>query len=126
MTSEMESKLNSIISGKTTVEEVVNETISVLRKYLDKYNEVKDLVGRNLGNVLGLLKYEKCKICDLEAYQDGLCKYHYDANKKLDDALKIWRERSGLKEEEVIKKLLISKSTGKFIKDVLKYKSKMM
>jgi DNA topoisomerase-1 len=126
MTSVMESKLNSIISGKTTVEEVVNETISVLRKYLDKYNEVKDLVGRKLGNVLGLLKYEKCKICDLEAYQDGLCKYHYDANKKLDEALKIWRERSGLKEEEVIKKLLISKSTGKFIKDVLKYKSKMM
>ena len=126
MTSEMESKLNSIISGKTTVEEVVNETINVLQKYLEKYNQVKDIVGKKLGNVLGLLKYERCKICELETYKDGLCKYHYDANKKLIEVFKIWRERSGLGEEEIIKKLLKSKSTGKFIKDILRYKSKMM
>ena len=123
LTRKMEEKLNAIIRGKVREQEVVDETIKMLESYLSKYYEVKKVIGEKLGSVLGLVSYKQCKICKLEAVSpNGLCKYHEQALNKLKEALKIWEERSGLSESQVLKKLATSSATGKFVKDVIKLK----
>ncbi|BAB66257.1 DNA topoisomerase I [Sulfurisphaera tokodaii] len=119
LTSKMEEKLNEILDGKETVEGVVAETINTLRIYLDNYNKYKDQIGIKLAKILGLMKYKKCKFCDLEAEYDNLCKYHYNAYMKLKETLKVWKERTKLEDKDILKKIYSSKTTGKYIKDMI-------
>lgn len=119
LTSKMEEKLNSILQGKVRTEDVVNETIDLVKGYLEKYDKFKVQIGEKLAKILGLVPYRKCKYCELEAEKDGLCKYHYEASNKLKETIKIWKERTDLDEKSILKKIYTSKSTGKFVKDVI-------
>ena len=119
LTSKMEEKLESIMEGKITVDDVVRETVTILSNYLKNYEKVKDKIGIKLSKILGLKGYEKCKFCELEAEHNGLCKYHYEALVKLKEAIEIWKKRTGLDEKQILKKIYSSKSTGKYVKDVI-------
>ncbi|BFH74271.1 DNA topoisomerase I [Sulfurisphaera javensis] len=119
LTAEMEEKLNSILDGKETVDKVVEDTVITLKKYLENYEKYKDQIGIKLAKILGLVKYKKCKYCDLEAEYGDLCKYHYEATIKLKEALNTWKERTKLDEKDILKKIYRSKSTGKFVKDII-------
>ncbi|AAY80705.1 DNA topoisomerase I [Sulfolobus acidocaldarius] len=119
LTSEMEKKLNGIISGKFSENEVVEETKKLIEKYINEFENSKNDIGTKIGKILGLLEYKKCKYCELEVYKDDLCKYHLNAIKLLKDNLKIWKERTDLTEESIIKKLKKLNTAGKFIRDVL-------
>lgn len=118
-TSKMEEKLDSIKEGKTAVDDVVNETIKTLETYLNNYEKYKDEIGNKLAKILGLKEYNKCKFCELEAEQDGLCKYHHEASLKLKEVLSLWKSRTKMNEKQILKKIYSSKSTGKYIKDVI-------
>ncbi|WP_443296380.1 DNA topoisomerase I [Stygiolobus sp. CP850M] len=123
LTKKMEEKLNAIIDGKANEQEVVDETVKILESYMSKYQEVKKHIGEKLGGVLGLVSYKPCKICKLEAISvNGLCKYHNEALRKLRESLLVWKERSGMGEPQIIKKLLTSSSTGKYVKEVIEKK----
>ena len=119
LTSKMEEKLDSVIEGKLTVDDVVKETIFMLSNYMKNYEKVKDEIGIKLSKILGLKKYEKCKFCELEAEYNGLCKYHYDALVKLKEAIEVWKKRTKLDEKQILKKINTSKSTGKYVRDVI-------
>ncbi|MCY0882536.1 MAG: DNA topoisomerase I, partial [Acidianus infernus] len=66
-----------------------------------------------------LVKYNKCKLCDFEAIKDGLCKYHLIAKEKLNEAIKIWKDRTGYDIKTILKYIRGSKSTGKLISDFM-------
>ncbi|BCU71221.1 DNA topoisomerase I [Stygiolobus caldivivus] len=120
LTKKMEEKLNAIIDGKAKEQEVIDDTVKMLEQYLDKYQEVKKPIGEKLGGVLGLVRYTQCKVCRLEATgSNGLCKYHETALKKLRESLTVWKERSGLSETVIIKKISASSSTGKYVKEII-------
>ena len=119
LTSKMEEKLESIIEGKITVDDVVKETTFILSNYLKNYEKVKDKIGIKLSEILGLKNYEKCKFCELKAEYNGLCKYHYEALIKLKEAIGIWKRRTKMDEKTILKKIYTSKSTGKYVKDVI-------
>jgi len=119
LTSKMEEKLESIIEGKITVDDVVKETTFILSNYLKNYEKVKDKIGIKLSEILGLKNYEKCKFCELKAEYNGLCKYHYEALVKLKEAIEMWKRRTKMDEKTILKKIYTSKSTGKYVKDVV-------
>lgn len=121
LTSKMEERLNEILDGKETVERVVSDAINSLKLHLETYEKYKPQIGEKLAKILGLIKYNKCKFCELEAEYNGLCKYHYNAQTKLREIINIWKERTQLKEEDIIKKIYRSKSTGKFVKDIISH-----
>ncbi|ACP35408.1 DNA topoisomerase I [Sulfolobus islandicus L.S.2.15] len=121
MTADMENKLEMIKTGKILESEVIKENIEKLNKFIEEYKANKDRVGESLAKALGLIKIVKCKFCDLEQYKDGLCKYHYEAKTKLLDAVRIWEERTKYDHKKILKRISSSKSTGKYVKDIVTY-----
>ncbi|WP_373467948.1 DNA topoisomerase I [Acidianus infernus] len=119
MTADMEDKLDEIIYGKKNKDEVINEVKDKISKYFEKYNEEKKIIGLELAKGLNLVKYNKCKLCDFEAIKDGLCKYHLIAKEKLNEAIKIWKDRTGYDIKTILKYIRGSKSTGKLISDLM-------
>ncbi len=117
MTADMEDKLNEIIYGKVNKEEVIEEVKNKISKYFEKYN--KEIIGMELAKGMNLIKYNKCKLCDFEAENDGLCKYHLIAKEKLNEAIKIWKDRTDFDTQTILKHIKGSKSTGKLISDIL-------
>lgn len=121
MTAEMEEKLNNIIYGKITKEDVIEESKQRISSYLSVFSTRKKMIGEIISKGLNLITYNKCKLCDFEATEKGLCKYHLMAFNKLDEELKIWKNRTGYEKIKILKLLKGKKSTGKLIRDVIEY-----
>ncbi|WP_338601578.1 DNA topoisomerase I [Sulfolobus tengchongensis] len=121
MTADMENKLELIKTGNISENYVIKENIERLNKFIEEYKVNKDKVGESLAKGLGLVKVARCKLCDLEQYKDELCKYHYEAKLKLLDTVKIWEERTGYDYKKILKRIGNSRSTGKYVKDVVAY-----
>ncbi|MEM1599939.1 MAG: DNA topoisomerase I [Sulfolobaceae archaeon] len=119
MTADMESKLELIEAGKLTQEEVIKNNIKRLNEFIEEYKINKNNIGISLGKALGLIKYNKCKLCDIEVYEEGLCKYHYEAKQKLKDGISVWKERTNYDEKKILKIIKSSKATGKYVKDII-------
>ncbi len=120
MTAYMEQKLNDIVFGKTSSEEVVNEMKEKIAKYVQVFNDNKQKIGEKIAKGLGYLQYQRCKYCDFEVEERGMCRYHLDAAGKLQEGIAEWVKRTGYPKDRVIKLLEKSKYTGKFILDVVK------
>ena len=119
LTRELERDLEEIKRGKKTIEEVEEETKNIILELIRQYREKSIEIGRELGAYLRLLSYEKCRLCWLPAYKSGYCELHYRAKEALDAALKEW-ERRGIDKEKAIKMLLKSRSTGEYVKDLMR------
>ncbi|ARM76515.1 DNA topoisomerase I [Acidianus manzaensis] len=121
MTAEIEEKLNNIIFGKIKKEEVIEESKKRISSYISLFATRKNIVGEKISKGLNIIKYTKCKLCELESTENGFCKYHNEAMNRLNEAVKIWRERTGYDDKTIIKMIRGKKSTGKLINDMIKY-----
>jgi DNA topoisomerase-1 len=50
---------------------------------------------------------------------DGLCKYHYQALKRVHEAYSEWKTRKRVSFDEYVLTLLRLKSTGDYVKEVI-------
>ncbi len=119
LTRRFEREMELIREGKRRRDEVVAEAKKVLKELMARYVKHMDEAGLKLAIALGsIAPTRKCRLCHLEAERDGLCKYHYEAKRKLIESYKVWKERTGLSWEEYLKKM--SRSGGDWVKDVAK------
>ncbi len=119
LTRKFEKEMELIREGKKKREEVIKEAKKVLKELLSKYISNIDDAGLKLAIALGAVKPPiKCKLCNLEAKEGGLCNYHLEAKRRLLEGYKVWRERTGISWEEYLKKM--SKNGGDWVKDVAK------
>ncbi|AWR97748.1 DNA topoisomerase I [Acidianus sulfidivorans JP7] len=121
LTAEIEDKLNEIIFGRTKKEDVIEETKKRISSYISLFSSRKTTVGEKISKGLGIIKYNNCKLCNLESTENGFCEYHNKAISKLHEAIKIWKERTGYDESTILKIIKGKKSTGKLISDIIKY-----
>jgi len=64
----------------------------------------------------------RCIICSKES-NDKLCKYHKMAYDKLEECYNTWRSAyKDITWEDYLKRILELDETGKWVKDVIKYK----
>ncbi|MEM0025068.1 MAG: DNA topoisomerase I [Zestosphaera sp.] len=128
LTREVEEKLNKIIVGETTREEVVKEVISVLRPKLvnvkkllesnESISELRRLAGLNDGNSVCVL----CQRLGEFAY-DGLrlCRFHGRAYEELKNAYKLWSRKTKISFIEFLNKVLTLRSSGRYVKEVAEF-----
>lgn len=110
-------------SGKSRLQ-VIEEAKGVIKKLLENFNQQINNIGTLLSTRLGITdSYVKCSIptCRREVHENSLCKYHYEALKKLRDSYEEWYQRKNITYKEYLRKLLNMKSTGMFIRDVIEH-----
>lgn len=120
MTAEMEGMLRKVQKGELDKDYVIEVARKKLKEYFSKYEKYEEKIGTELAKPLGLVKYTKCKLCSLEAKYGELCEWHYEALRNLKEKIRIWTERTGYSEKEVMRKLYKLSSVGKYVKDVIK------
>ncbi|MGC8975351.1 MAG: DNA topoisomerase, partial [Thermoprotei archaeon] len=127
LTREVEEKLNMIITGGLSRDDVVREVVSVLRPRLINVKkliessgatrELRRLAGLNDGN-------SSCVLCQrlAESSYDGLrlCKFHGRAYERLIEAYKMWGKKTRISFYEFLDKVSTLKFSGKYVKEVAK------
>jgi DNA topoisomerase-1 len=124
LTRKFELLMEDVMKGRKKRKEVIDEAQKVLLGLLERFNENLVAVGESLAKRLMLVENtEKCIIdtCTLDAYAKGLCKIHYEALENLYKTYELWRERKEITFDQYINKLAKMKSTGRFVKEVIKY-----
>lgn len=125
LTREVEEKLNKIIMGEFSRDDVVREVISVLRpklinvkKLLESDGSIKELrrlAGLNDGN-------SSCVLCQrlAETTYDGLrlCRFHGIAYEELKRTYGTWSRKTKVSFHEFLNKVLTLRSSGKYVKEV--------
>ncbi|MEM0045528.1 MAG: hypothetical protein QW229_05525, partial [Desulfurococcaceae archaeon] len=105
-------------------EHVIMEAKRVLVDLLTRFNSYINDAGLLLAKKLSLVdNYAKCIIpgCRGDAYKDKLCKVHYAAYEALIQGYSEWRSRKSISFDNYVSKLAEMGSTGKYVKDVIKY-----
>lgn len=120
LTTEMENMLKDVQRGKIDKDQAIELVKRKLSEYFTKYSNIEEKIGLALAKPLGLVKYEKCEICELEAFKDKLCEWHFEALKNLKEKINLWKIRTGYSEGVIIKKLYKSSATGIYTKEVIK------
>ena len=119
LTRKFEREMELIREGKKRREEVVEEAKRILKTLMNKYIMHMDEAGLKLAIALGAVRpAKKCKLCNLEAEEEGLCKYHLEAKRRIVRNYKVWKERTGISWEEYLRKM--SRSGGEWVKEVAK------
>jgi len=125
LTREVEEKLDKIITGELSRDEVVREVASVLKPRLinikkllesdESVNELRRLAGLNSGDA-------SCVICQrlAEFSYEGLrlCRFHGIAYERLREAYEAWSKKTKISFVEFLNKVLTLKSSGKYVKEV--------
>jgi len=118
LTRKFEEKMNSIMKGEASREEVVSEAKELLKHLLSKYKPHLRFVGKKLAVALGEEAPEKkCALCNREA-KDELCFIHEEAYSALTAAYPEWKKRLGVGYGEYLQKLAKLKSTGGAVREV--------
>jgi DNA topoisomerase-1 len=124
LTRKFELLMEDVMQSRRKRREVIDEAQRVLLRLLERFNENLGAVGESLAKRLMLVENsKKCLIdtCTLDAYAKGLCKIHYEALESLYKTYEQWRERKEVTFDQYINKLAKMKSTGRFVKEVIKY-----
>ena len=122
LTRTFESMINDVMKGVRRREEVVNSAKEVIKKLVSRFDNHAPEVGLILARRMGISSnYTKCSIpsCRREAHVDGLCKYHYQALKRVHEAYSEWKTRKRVSFDEYVLTLLRLKSTGDYVKEVI-------
>ncbi len=121
LTRYFEQEMMNIRMGSRRRSDVVAEAKKTLLRLIEEFDAKKTEIGEKLSYRLGYMKPpEKCMLCSREAYQGGLCRYHYEALKTIKEKYNEWRAREGVSWEEYISAVGRLKSTGKWVIDVIK------
>lgn len=124
LTRKFEVLMEDIMRGLKRKESVIEEARKVILDLLAKFDLHVSDVGSLLARRLSLLdNYEKCAIpgCRGEKFKDNVCKIHYKAYEMLVQKYNEWKHRKDISFEEYVTKLLRLKSTGSYVKEVIKY-----
>ncbi|MEM4570081.1 MAG: DNA topoisomerase I [Desulfurococcaceae archaeon] len=124
LTRTFEVLMNDIVKGLRRREHVIMEAKRVLVDLLTRFNSYINDAGLLLAKKLSLVdNYAKCIIpgCRGDAYKDKLCKVHYAAYEALIQGYSEWRSRKSISFDNYVSKLAEMGSTGKYVKDVIKY-----
>lgn len=124
LTRKFEILMNDIIKGKRRREDVINEARGVIKQLLGLFNQHINDVGLHLAKKLSLLNnYKKCIIptCRGDEHGRGLCKIHYDAYENILKTYEEWSRRKNIAFEEYISEIYNLRSTGAYVKDVIKH-----
>jgi DNA topoisomerase-1 len=120
LTRYFEKQMNMIREGKVSRGKVVDEAKNTLINLLGEFENRKREIGRMLAYRLGIMKpARKCILCEREEYRDGLCKYHYEALKRIREAYSEWKRREEITWSEYLRTLLKLRSTGRWVREVL-------
>lgn len=126
LTRYFEEKMEEIRLGRIDRRRVVEEAKSTLIKLIAEFNHRKKDIGALLSYRLGFeTPPEKCLLCNIEAYREGLCKYHHRALEVVKQTYEEWRKRENISWSEYVKAIKRLKSTGKWIIDVVKNMDKI-
>ncbi|WFO76126.1 DNA topoisomerase I [Desulfurococcaceae archaeon MEX13E-LK6-19] len=121
LTRKFENYLEEIRIMKRRREEVINEAKKTLLELLRRFDEKKKEVGLKLAWRLGIMDPpEKCLLCNREVYRENLCIYHFKALEALKEMYSEWRRREGVNWEQYVRELAKLKSTGKWVREVIK------
>ncbi|MEM4579255.1 MAG: DNA topoisomerase, partial [Thermosphaera sp.] len=122
LTRHFEKLMNDIRKGVVSREAVIKEARQTLGELIRKFDENKARVGEILASRLGFTTpSNKCKICNREAYQDNLCKYHYRAKEVIETVYQEWRIKEEASFSEYLERIRRLKSTGKWVLDVIEF-----
>ncbi len=121
LTRRFEQYMEEIRLGKRSRNQVVSEAKEALLKLFTEYNDKIEEVGLKLGISLGLLQpRRKCLLCNREAAGKNLCIYHLQALNQVVESYTTWHRILGVTWNEYLVKLLKLKSTGEWVRDVVK------
>ena len=122
LTRSFENMLSNIRSGRESRKEVIEKAKKVLTEMLEEFKE-KHLfeAGYMLARALGYtVEKNRCKICGRPVIEEGLCKYHLLALRKLKESFSVWERRiPDISWEEYLRILYKSKSTGRWVREVV-------
>ncbi|WP_434730933.1 DNA topoisomerase I [Thermogladius sp. KZ2Tp1] len=119
LTREFEKSLEDIRAGKTSRSIVVEKAKQTLSSLIEKFEPRKSGVGKELAIRLGLIApASKCIICGRQALSGNMCRYHYEAYKRLKEGYLEWSRREDVSFQDYLKQVVKSKSTGKWVKEV--------
>ncbi len=124
LTRKFEKLINEVKTGVKSRAQVIEEAKNVLKALLESFNKQINDIGVLLSSRLGIINnYTKCFIptCRREVFEGSLCKYHYEAYKRLRELYSEWYRRKNISYEEYLKKLTSLKSTGALVKDIIEY-----
>ncbi|MCC6041014.1 MAG: DNA topoisomerase I [Desulfurococcaceae archaeon] len=124
LTRAFEKLVNEVKTGVKKREHVIEEAKSVLKRLMEGFNKHISDIGVLLSSRLGIVdNYPKCSVpgCRREIYVNTLCRYHYEAYKKLREAYNEWSRRKNTSYEEYLRKLKEMNSTGALIRDVIEH-----
>ncbi|MEO3993760.1 MAG: DNA topoisomerase I [Desulfurococcaceae archaeon TW002] len=127
LTREVEEKLNKIIVGEFSRDDVVKEVISVLRPRLinvkkllesdESINELRRLAGLNDGG-------SSCVLCQrlAEFTYDGLrlCVFHGRAYEELKKTYEVWSRKTKISFSEFLNVVSTLRPSGRYVKEVAK------
>jgi DNA topoisomerase-1 len=124
LTRKFEVLMEDVMKGLRTREQVLNEAKKVISDLLAKFNERINDVGFHLAKKLSLTNdYSKCVIpeCRGDSFTKGFCRIHYLAYENLLKNYEEWRVRKGISFNDYLSKIAKLKSTGTFVKEVIRY-----
>ncbi|MET1159972.1 MAG: DNA topoisomerase I [Thermoprotei archaeon] len=121
LTRYFEEELEKIRLGQRKREEVVADARKTILQLLTRFDEYKHDIGMLLAIRYGLIEpSRKCIVCNREEWRDNLCKYHYMALEEIKKKYEEWRKREELSWEEYLRQIARLKSTGKWVREVIK------
>ncbi len=127
LTREFERKLQAILHGKLSREEVVGEAISKLNS---KLSEIKKVIAehedRTLKEKLKLARnVGRCAVCGEDSidFLEGvsLCLAHLRAYKSLIENYRAWKESLNMGFEEYVDTIYKLRSTGRYVRELIEY-----
>ncbi|MGC9071173.1 MAG: DNA topoisomerase I [Acidilobus sp.] len=121
LTREFERKLELIVDGKLSRDEVVSDAKKYVASLVNKYMGLVDQIGRSLAEQAGSLKPRKsCHICGRPADGD-LCELHLAALREIERNMSQLQARLGSDRYGVLRTLAKRRPAGRWVREVADY-----
>lgn len=121
LTRDFERKLELIVEGKMTREQVVSEAKKYVEGLVNKYLPNAERIGLDLALRAGHVKPEKaCPICGRPA-EGELCELHEAAKRQLEAAIRDVCDVLGVSPSEALRLISTKRSAGRWTREVAAY-----
>ncbi|MGC9209887.1 MAG: DNA topoisomerase I [Acidilobus sp.] len=121
LTRDFERKLELIVEGKLTRDQVVTEAKWYVSGLVKKYMPMMPQIGKSLAEQAGLLNpARRCPICGRPA-EGEMCELHLAALRELEKALPVLQQRMGLSRQDALRTLAKRRSAGRWVREVADY-----
>ncbi len=121
LTRDFERRLDMIVEGRLTRDQVVSEAKSYVEDLVNKYLSMIDQIGLDLATRAKHLRPKRaCPICGRPA--DGeLCELHEAARRQVEGAIKAICDTMGISPTDALNVLSTKRSAGRWVREVAGY-----